>query len=158
MHPKIIALAAAGLVLAACGSTTEDRAISGAGIGAAAGAAVGAVTGLSVVQGVVLGAVAGGATGALTDDKQIDLGTPLWRRDSSASKPAAGSSGSGAAPVRDIQTALNARGYDAGPADGIIGPRTRAAIRAYQQDNGLLVDGQPTAALWQHMQRRADGG
>lgn len=156
MNRTIIALAAAGLVLAACGSTTEDRAVSGAGIGAAAGAAVGAVTGLSVVQGVVLGAVAGGATGALTDDKQIDLGTPLWRRDSSASKPAGGNSG--AASVRDIQTALNARGYDAGPADGIIGPRTRAAIRAYQRDNDLAVDGQPTAALWQHMQRRADGG
>ena len=154
MHRNMIALAAAGLVLAACGSTTEDRAVSGAGIGAAAGAAVGAVTGLSVVQGVVLGAVAGGATGALTDDKQIDLGTPLWRRDSSASKPA----GADSAPVRDIQTTLNARGYDAGPADGIAGPRTRAAIRAYQRDNGLAVDGQPTAALWQHMQRRADGG
>lgn len=156
MNRNAVAITAAGLLLAACGSSTEDRAISGAGIGAAAGAAVGAVTGLSVVQGVVLGAVAGGATGALTDDSQINLGTPLWRKDkdSSGSKAAAAD----AAPVRDIQTALNTRGYDAGPADGVAGPRTRAAIRAYQRDNGLAVDGQPTASLWQHMQRRAEGG
>ena len=153
MNRNAVAIAAAGLLLAACGSSTEDRAISGAGIGAAAGAAVGAVTGLSVVQGVVLGAVAGGATGALTDDSQINLGTPFWRKEPSSAKPAAD-----AAPVRDIQTALNTRGYDAGPADGVAGPRTRAAIRAYQRDNGLTVDGQPTASLWQHMQRRADGG
>ncbi len=71
-------LAAAGLVLAACGSRTEDRAITGAGVGAAAGAVVGAVTGLSIVQGVVLGAAAGGLTGAVTSEKDVNLGTPAW--------------------------------------------------------------------------------
>lgn len=53
--------------------------------------------------------------------------------------------------VRDIQTALNARGYDAGPADGFYGARTGSAIRAYQRDNNLLVDGQASSALLQHI-------
>ena len=47
-------LVASVLVLAACGSTAEDRAISGAGIGAAAGAIIGAVTGLTVLEGAAL--------------------------------------------------------------------------------------------------------
>lgn len=46
-----------------------------------------------------------------------------------------------------IQRALTERGYDAGPADGIPGPRTRAAIRAYQEDAGLPADGQATSGL-----------
>src|SRR6056297_1200357 len=34
----------------------------------------------------------------------------------------------------DLQRGLNARGYEAGTADGVIGDRTRAAIAAYQND------------------------
>ncbi len=37
-------LCAAALMIAACGTTPEDRGISGAGIGAAGGAIVGALT------------------------------------------------------------------------------------------------------------------
>lgn len=43
--------------------------------------------------------------------------------------------------VADVQVALNRRGYGAGPADGVIGYRTRSAIRAYQADRGLYVTG-----------------
>ena len=53
--------AASVLVLAGCGQSTGDRALSGAGIGAGAGAALGAVTGGSVVGGALLGAAAGAA-------------------------------------------------------------------------------------------------
>jgi hypothetical protein len=65
--------------LAACGQTTGDRAISGAGLGAAAGAGVGALTGTSVLGGAALGGVAGGATGALTSPSTVNLGRPAWR-------------------------------------------------------------------------------
>lgn len=41
----------------------------------------------------------------------------------------------------EIQRQLAALGFDPGPIDGIIGPRTRAAIRAFQTSRGLLVDG-----------------
>lgn len=74
-----VALMAATLALSACGSSTGDRALSGAGIGAAAGTAVGAVTGLGIVEGALIGAGAGGLTGALTDEDTIDLGKPWWK-------------------------------------------------------------------------------
>jgi peptidoglycan hydrolase-like protein with peptidoglycan-binding domain len=54
--------------------------------------------------------------------------------------------------VREIQAQLNARGFDAGPADGLMGARTRGAIEAYQRQNGLLATGQPSQSLLQHMQ------
>jgi hypothetical protein len=43
--------------------------------------------------------------------------------------------------VRMVQQALLAAGYDPGPIDGLIGPRTRAAVRQLQRDNGLTADG-----------------
>jgi peptidoglycan hydrolase-like protein with peptidoglycan-binding domain len=139
--------------LAACGSTQEDRGLSGAGIGAAAGAVVGAVTGLSIVQGVVIGAVAGGATGLLTDKSQVNLGDPVWKKGDKAEAEKAQAS-AGSETVRDIQSGLGKLGYDAGPADGKTGPKTRAAIRQYQERNSLLVDGQPSDALLAHIQKQ----
>lgn len=61
------------LAIAACGSTTEDRALSGAGIGAGAGALGAAATGSSVLGGAAIGGAAGAATGALTDEDTINL-------------------------------------------------------------------------------------
>jgi membrane-bound lytic murein transglycosylase B len=40
-----------------------------------------------------------------------------------------------------IQTQLNDLGFDTGKADGISGPKTRAAVRLYQQAQQLPVDG-----------------
>lgn len=45
--------------------------------------------------------------------------------------------------VRTVQRTLAAGGYDPGPADGRLGPKTRAAIRAWQR-NGKL---EPTGRL-----------
>jgi len=67
----------AGLV--GCGTTTGDRAVSGAGIGAGAGAALGAVTGMGVGTGAAIGAAAGAAAGGLTDKDEVNLGKPIWR-------------------------------------------------------------------------------
>lgn len=49
--------------------------------------------------------------------------------------------------VRYIQQRLVALGYDAGVADGVMGPRTRNAIRSYQRDQGVMADGRPSADL-----------
>lgn len=57
----------------------------------------------------------------------------------------------GSAYARAIQRELNDRGYDVGPADGTIGPRTTRAIRAYQRDAGLPVDGRATDTLLDHL-------
>lgn len=59
--------------LIACGTTPEDRALSGAGIGAGVGAVGAAVVGGSVATGAVIGGAAGAATGALTDEDDINL-------------------------------------------------------------------------------------
>jgi membrane-bound lytic murein transglycosylase B len=40
-----------------------------------------------------------------------------------------------------VQEYLAANGYDAGGADGVLGPRSRAALRALQRDLGLPADG-----------------
>ncbi len=52
-----IAIAFAALVLVGCGTTQDDRAISGGAIGAGAGA----------------------VGGAFTSPNQIDLGEPAWK-------------------------------------------------------------------------------
>lgn len=43
--------------------------------------------------------------------------------------------------VLEIQQALHAKGFDPGGHDGIMGARTRAAIKAFQRANGLVADG-----------------
>ncbi len=43
--------------------------------------------------------------------------------------------------VRQTQALLGRLGYDAGPADGVLGPRTVDAVRAFQFQAGLPVDG-----------------
>ena len=63
-----------------------------------------------------------------------------------ASKPTEGvvfnlRRGSKGADVDKLQAALNALGYDCGAADGIFGVKTEMAVRAFQQENGLAVDG-----------------
>ena len=50
-------------------------------------------------------------------------------------------------PISATQRRLAHLGYAPGPADGIVGPRTRAAIRAFQQEHGMPVDGQVSVAL-----------
>ena len=49
--------------------------------------------------------------------------------------------------IRAVQRALARLGYDPGPFDGTIGPRTRAAIRAFQAASGLAADGKLTPEL-----------
>ncbi|SIS22967.1 membrane-bound lytic murein transglycosylase B [Aquipseudomonas alcaligenes] len=51
----------------------------------------------------------------------------------------------------ELQEGLAARGYEPGPADGIIGANTRRAVRAFQQSLGLPADGYPTPALLQQL-------
>ncbi len=43
--------------------------------------------------------------------------------------------------VSGAQARLNNLGYFCGPVDGIVGPRTERALRQFQKDQGLTVDG-----------------
>jgi N-acetylmuramoyl-L-alanine amidase len=42
-----------------------------------------------------------------------------------------------------VQARLNNLGFNSGRVDGIAGPKTRGAVRLFQQDHGLDVDGIP---------------
>lgn len=59
--------------------------------------------------------------------------------------------GAASADIRAIQQELAAHGYSPGKADGRLGARTQGAIRDYQSDAGLPVDGAPSAALLEHL-------
>jgi peptidoglycan hydrolase-like protein with peptidoglycan-binding domain len=143
MHRSIGAvLVSLGLLVSACGTSTGDRAVSGAGIGAAIGTVIGAVTGLSLLQGALIGAAAGGLTGGLTSADVVNLGDPIWATDKQAANKSA---------VSQVQAGLTKLGYDPGPIDGTMGTQTGTAIRAYQTDNRLLVDGRPSFELAQHI-------
>ncbi len=54
--------------------------------------------------------------------------------------------------VRTAQTLLNRRGFNAGIADGLIGRKTRRAIRGFQKSNGIKVDGILTEELLRKLQ------
>ena len=43
--------------------------------------------------------------------------------------------------ISEIQTALNAKGYDAGEADGVMGNGTKAALAKFQKDSNLATGG-----------------
>ena len=133
----ISASIASSLALTACGETQSERGLSGAAIGAGTGAVIGAVTPIGPAGGALIGGAAGAATGVLTTSSQVNLGKPAYH----------GGGSGGNAAVRDIQSGLQRLGYNPGPADGRMGPKTSAAIRQYQQDNGMAVDGRPSQAV-----------
>lgn len=43
--------------------------------------------------------------------------------------------------LRTVQRALQVKGYDVGSIDGIMGPRTKAALEEFQRKSGLAVTG-----------------
>lgn len=57
--------------------------------------------------------------------------------------------------VRAVQLALTERGYRPGPADGAMGRATFDAIRTYQADAGLVVNGDADMALLEALQKPA---
>ena len=70
---------------------------------------------------------------------------PAWGYDPYASYVYAGPIYTGSAEltpheiVANVQVALRDWGYNPGPVDGILGRHTRAAIAAFQTDEGLMV-------------------
>jgi peptidoglycan hydrolase-like protein with peptidoglycan-binding domain len=160
MKTRMLGVLALGLITAACGVTQEERVTGGAAAGAATGAGVGALGGPpGVLAGAAIGAGAGAATGALTEPSTVNLGEPPWSNPDarvpgvtggtarSGTSGASRGSGMASAQVRDLQRTLNNRGYAAGPADGVYGPRTREAVTAWQRANNMQATGRPTPQM-----------
>ncbi len=57
--------------------------------------------------------------------------------------------------IHNVQRLLRELGYDSGPADGRRGAKTRAAIEQFQRDAKLPVDGKPTEALRERLQKES---
>ncbi len=160
MKAKLLSAAALGLLVAACGTNSNDRVGGGAAAGAATGATVGAVGGpVGVLGGAAIGAGAGAATGALTTPDQVNLGRPVWSDPEvrvGGRSPAGGSSASGSGSsggsvssggggrsssnVREVQQALNSRGANVS-VDGVMGQQTRNALMDFQRQNNIDATG-----------------
>lgn len=85
------------------------------------------------------------AAGTRTSPDQVDPGKPAWRKGSPATT----------SDVKTVQSNLAALGYHPGPVDGVAGAQTRAAVRRYQADNGLPVNGKLSPELAQSVYARA---
>lgn len=43
--------------------------------------------------------------------------------------------------IKELQTLLKKLGYDCGPVDGVLGEKTKAAVKDFQSDNCLVPTG-----------------
>ena len=50
--------------------------------------------------------------------------------------------------VRDLQQAMKALGHDPGPIDGVFGNATESAVKAFQQEREIPVDGIVGKVTW----------
>ncbi|MCB1461464.1 MAG: SEL1-like repeat protein [Nitratireductor sp.] len=57
--------------------------------------------------------------------------------------------------IEHAQALLSTLGFDAGPSDGVMGERTREAIRAFQRGAGMKVDGEVTGELIEALEKGA---
>lgn len=82
--------------------------------------------------------VEGFKVGTIRNDTGGTVDPAVVRKFGAVPRPGADIPGSS---VASFQQQLAQRGFDPGPIDGINGPRTKAAVKAFQEANGLKVDG-----------------
>ena len=144
-------LAAILVTTTACSDMNDQqqRAVSGGAIGAGGGALFGWLVGGNPLVGALVGGAGGAAVGALTSKDSGGADHAAAGKASAADPTQASVEGSQL--TKSVQTGLSKLGYDPGPADGMLGAKTRAAIREYEQRNSLTVDGKVTQDLWLHI-------
>lgn len=90
----------------------------------------------------------------LTGSLVLTLAFSTWAAEEKKTAPAKEEKAEKKAPakaseeIKKLQEALKAKGQDPGPIDGIMGAKTRAAIKAFQEASGLKGTGSlddPTA-------------
>ena len=80
------------------------------------------------------------------DEKQADKKEQTVKKEQVIKKPTAKK---GSPEIMEIQKRLKRNGYDPGPIDGIMGPKTRRALELEKQDNaiGYLNPSIPTVSV-----------
>ena len=122
-----------------------ERGVEGGAVGAIIGGIVGGGRGAGT------GAAIGASVGVLSGAAEADANARARAYYGAPPPP------SGPGPrnlVFSVQSSLNHLGYDVGPPDGVMGPRTAQAISQYQYANRLPVDGQPSPELLNYMIRQ----
>ena len=79
------------------------------------------------------------------DERQVPFGYPLIRQ------------GSRGVYVCILQDGLTTLGYDTGGLDGVFGSLTNTAVRSFQSQNGLAVDGLVGNNTWNSLQNQVVG-
>ena len=64
--------------------------------------------------------------------------------------------GSSGEAVRELQVALQETGHNPGPIDGVFGAQTEAAVKAFQEDRGIGVDGVVGLITWRNIDEFAE--
>lgn len=77
----------------------------------------------------------------------LTLVLPGWAAEEKKAAPAKEEKAEKKAPakgseeIKKLQETLKAKGQDPGPIDGMMGPKTRAAVKAFQEASGLKGTG-----------------
>jgi peptidoglycan hydrolase-like protein with peptidoglycan-binding domain len=93
------------------------------------------ITGVLLVTGAMLaGPAAAQTTPATTEQKDKAAG-------GAATEPGAGKTAARREHVKAVQQALKDKGHDPGAVDGVLGPKTQAALKDFQSKEGLKASG-----------------
>ena len=89
---------------------------------------------------------AGSSAGSTQDKSGSSSGAQMDRStrssgDTGGQSSARGMSGQSNENVKQVQEALKTKGHDPGAPDGVMGPKTQQALRAFQKQNGLQATG-----------------
>jgi peptidoglycan hydrolase-like protein with peptidoglycan-binding domain len=83
-----------------------------------------------------------GVSGWAAEEKKAPPPAKAEKAGEMEKKPETAKMATGSEETKKVQEALKAKGNDPGPIDGKMGPKTRAAIKSFQEANGLKGTGQ----------------
>jgi hypothetical protein len=151
LTPNVLLSAVFLLVGVSAGSAqVVERGVQGALIGAGIGAITGGGRGAG--KGALIGGAAGVAVGAVEKNRRDQYRRPATSRSVPPPRYSTYSR-----TVADVQRELTRLGYDPGPVDGQFGSQTKTAVRTYQEDYNLVVDGRASGPLLDHMVQQGGG-
>jgi len=110
------------------------------------------ITGVLLVAGAMLaGSAVAQTTPSTTDQKEKATG-------GAGTEPGAGKAAASREDVKAAQQALKDKGHDPGAADGVMGPRTQAALKDFQSKEGLKASGRLDAETMSKLGVQAEAG